>query len=88
MEFLVLDDRFPRSLAFCRSALRDNLAALARLHGCEGQCNELMRDADMHISDLTIDDIFERGLHEFLVDFMARNAAIGDAIAEDYRFLA
>ena len=88
VEFLVLDDRFPRSLAFCRSALRDNLAALARLHGCEGNCNELMRDADMHISDLTVDEIFERGLHEFLVDFMARNAAIGDAIAEDYRFLA
>ncbi|TRD12156.1 alpha-E domain-containing protein [Erythrobacter insulae] len=88
VEFLVLDDRFPRSLAFCRSAQRDNLAALARLHGAEGTCNELMRDADMHIADITVDQIFERGLHEFLVDFMARNAAIGSAIGDDYRFLA
>ncbi|MDY7099278.1 MAG: alpha-E domain-containing protein [Pseudomonadota bacterium] len=88
VEFVVLDDRFPRSLAFCRSALRDNLAALARMHGKEGSSNELMRDADMHISDITVEEIFDRGLHEFLVDFMARNAAIADAIAEDYRFLA
>jgi uncharacterized alpha-E superfamily protein len=32
--------------------------------------------------------VFEQGLHEFLVDFMASNAAIGVAIAKDYRFLA
>ena len=88
VEFLVLDDRFPRSLAFCRNALRTNLAELARLHGVEGQCNELMREADMHINSLTVDHIFEQGLHEFLTDFMARNSAIGAAIAEDYRFLA
>jgi uncharacterized alpha-E superfamily protein len=88
VEFLVLDDRFPRSLAFCRSALRDHLAALARMHGSEGFCNELLREADIEISDLTVDDIFDRGLHEFLVNFMSRNAGIADAITEDYRFLA
>ena len=88
VEFLVLVDRFPRSLAFCRNALRENLAALARMHGERGACHELMSDADQHISNLTIEDIFDRGLHEFLIDFMSRNAAIADAIAEDYRFLA
>jgi uncharacterized alpha-E superfamily protein len=88
VDFLVLDDRFPRSLAFCRSALRENLAALARMHGVEGRCNALMRDADTRISDLTVDQIFDQGLHEFLVDFLARNAAISRAIAEDYRFHA
>ncbi len=88
VEFLVLDERFPRSLAFCRSALRDNLAALARIHGAEGSCNALMREADMLVSDLTVEQIFDSGLHEFLIDFTSRNAAIGNAIAEDYRFLA
>ena len=88
VEFLVLDDRFPRSLAFCRNALRENLASLARMHGAEGRCNALMRDADTRISHLTVDQIFEQGLHEFLIDFLARNAAIGQAIAEDYRFHA
>jgi uncharacterized alpha-E superfamily protein len=88
VEFLVLDDRFPRSLAFCRNALRDNLAALARMHGVEGRCNMLMRDADTRISQLSVDQIFDQGLHEFLIDFLARNAAIARAIAQDYRFHA
>ncbi|TMM50408.1 alpha-E domain-containing protein [Qipengyuania marisflavi] len=87
-EFLVLDNRFPRSLAFCHSALRQDLAALARLHGQEGESNTLMRDADTRLTDLTIDAIFDQGLHQFLLDFTAANAAVGVAIASDYRFLA
>jgi uncharacterized alpha-E superfamily protein len=47
-----------------------------------------MHEADSHISDLTVDQIFDQGLHEFLVDFLARNAAIAQAIAQDYRFHA
>lgn len=88
VEFLVLDDCFPRSLAFCHGALREHLAALARIHGREGHCNELMRDADTMLADLTSNKIFDQGLHEFLTNFMARNAAIGGAISEDYRFLS
>ncbi|MXO85785.1 hypothetical protein GRI38_07035 [Altererythrobacter aurantiacus] len=88
VEFLVLDDRFPRSLAFCHSALREELAALARLHGGEGQANRMMREADIRLSNQSIEDIFDKGLHEFLLDFSATNAAIGQAISNDYRFLA
>ena len=43
-DFVILDARFPRSLAFCYVALRENLAALARLHGHEGPAHELMRE--------------------------------------------
>ncbi|MEE4200293.1 alpha-E domain-containing protein [Erythrobacter sp.] len=87
VEFLVLDDRFPRSLAFCRSALRANLTELARLHGFQPTSNEVMREAD-RLADISVDEIFEQGLHEFLTGFMSRNAAIAEAIGEDYRFLA
>ncbi len=88
VEFLVLDERFPRSLAFCRNALRTHVNELARLHGGDVTCNALMREADSQIAGLTVERIFEQGLHEFLTDFMARNSAIGNAIAEDYRFLS
>ena len=88
VEFLVLDDRFPRSLAFCHSALRANLAALARLHGREGKSNELMREADTRLSDIDVEQIFEVGLHQFLVEFNSTNAAIAQAISDDYRFVA
>lgn len=87
VEFLVLDDRFPRSLAFCHSALRENLAALARGHGSEGHAHALIRDAHSRLTALSVDDIFRGGLHEFLLRFMADNAAIAEAIAADYRYL-
>jgi len=88
VEFLVLDDRFPRSLAYCHSALRENLAALARIHHQEGQCDTLMREADKDMNELTIEAVFENGLHEFLRGFINRNSSFAAAIADDYRFIA
>jgi uncharacterized alpha-E superfamily protein len=88
VEFLVLDQRFPRSLAFCRNAVRIHLQRLADTHGGEGRCSALLAAKESDISGLTVDAIFEQGLHEFLTEFMAHNAAIGEAITEDYRFLA
>ncbi len=85
-ELLILDARLPRSLAFCWQALSGNLAALAQLHGHESQSNAMVQDAEAALSATTIDDIFDRGLHEFLVDFISGNQAIANAIAEDYRF--
>ena len=85
-EFLILDGRFPRSLAFCYSAMRENLGSLARLHGHEGLAHELMRQADQELTGKTIDEIFEAGLHEFLGAFIVRNKAVAGAIAEQYRF--
>jgi uncharacterized alpha-E superfamily protein len=87
-EFVILDDRFPRSLAFCYAAMRENLAALARLHGQEGPAHELMRLADQRLTGEGIDEIFDQGLHEFLIDFVRRNREVASAIAEQYRFTA
>lgn len=87
-ELLILDPRFPRSLAFCYQALSGNLASLAQLHGHDSRCNTLMSEAQAALAATRIEDIFDRGLHEFLVDFIADNRAIANAIAEDYRFSA
>ncbi len=86
-ELLILDPRFPRSLAFCYASLSTNLATLADLHGQDCRNNELMRQAHDTLTATSIEDIFDRGLHEFLVDFIDGNQAIADAIAEDYRFI-
>lgn len=88
VEFMVLDRRFPRSLAFCHAALLEELTALAGLHGGAGRCHDLMRESGKRLHDISVDTIFDQGLHQFLVDFMAANADIANAIGEDYRFLA
>ena len=86
-EFVILDDRFPRSLAFCYATMRENLAALARLHGNEGPAHALMRQADQQLTEQSIEQIFDLGLHQFLGQFIARNQAVAKAIAEQYRFV-
>ena len=87
-DFLILDERFPRSLVFCYSSMRGNLDELARLHGAEGTCHQSMREADMRLTGKTIEDIFDQGLHQFLLEFIAGNQALAGAIAEDYRFVS
>jgi uncharacterized alpha-E superfamily protein len=87
-ELLILDDRFPRSLTFCYAAMQENLSALARLHGFEGPANALMREADQRLTGRTVEDIFDQGLHQFLTEFISRNQAVANAIAEQYRFTA
>ena len=88
VQFLVFDTRFPRSLAYCHTALRDHLDAIARIHGQEGRSHALMREAVQTLDDTGLEGVFERGLHEFLIAFLAFNASIGVAVSEDYRFLA
>jgi Uncharacterized protein conserved in bacteria len=87
-EFLVLDGRFPRSLAFCYDKLRSNMASLARECGTETHAHELLRDAGSRLHQTSIEQIVEEGLHEFIVNFIACNVQIASAIASDYRFNA
>ena len=86
-DFLVLDARFPRSLTFCYSAIRENLAELAQIHGGEGHVHETARAVDLRLNGKTIEDIFDQGLHQFLLSFIAENQALGGAIADDFRFI-
>lgn len=88
VDFLILDPRFPRSLVFCYAALRENLVALARAHGHEGDANDIVHHALQDLTRNDVDAIFERGLHEFLLGFIAANRQIADAIAQEYRFTA
>ncbi len=85
-EFLILDERFPRSLAFCYGKLQSNLAHLAREYGGEMASHQILREAGNEISALTIEAIFEQGLHQFIGRFIARNTRLAQQIQRDYRF--
>ncbi|MDD3799629.1 MAG: alpha-E domain-containing protein [Novosphingobium sp.] len=87
-EFLILDWRFPRSIAFSYEQLRQQLAELALEYGQETDAHALIGDTARWLSERTIESIFDIGLHEFLVDFIGRNQSVANAIAEDYRFTA
>jgi len=86
-EFLILDERFPRSLRYCQTMLRANLGFLCKEYGEEKPSFALVNEANARLDASSIDTIFEAGLHEFTLDFIAANRRIADAISADYRFV-
>jgi uncharacterized alpha-E superfamily protein len=86
-QFLLLDGRFPKSLAFCYEKLLSNMASLAREYGRETPAHQLLIDTATRLRNTTIDEIFESGLHEFIDAVIIGIRRIADAIAADYRFV-
>jgi uncharacterized alpha-E superfamily protein len=85
-EFLILDERFPRSLAFCYQKLHGNLCYLAKDYGLRMPSHDLADEIHNGLQTRPIEAIFESGLHEFLTDFMTCNAQLAGQIERDYRF--
>lgn len=85
-EFLILDQRFPRSLAFCYQKLFGNLCYLEKDYGARMPSHDLAQEIHDGLQNRPIEAIFESGLHEFLTDFMACNARLATQIERDYRF--
>ncbi|MEM1429539.1 MAG: alpha-E domain-containing protein [Pseudomonadota bacterium] len=85
-DFLILDGRMPRSLAFCTAKLAANLSYLEKeydtRHACQEQAEALMG----RLSSVSTDAIFDAGLHEFIVDFLSDIGALAGQIERDYRF--
>ena len=50
------------------------------------KAHDLAASHEAHITHSTSDAIIGSGLHEFLIDFIARNAALSRQIETDYRF--
>ncbi len=81
-EFLLLDDAFPRSLRFCVSELN---RALRRISGvADGHfCNTAEKLTGRLLAELqfsTIDDVFDRGLHQYLDEVQGKLNDIGNAL--------
>ena len=83
-ELLVLRPELPRSLAACYRELTSVLDQLARQYGRQGQTQRMARAGYSRLANLTIDEVFQGGLHEFLEDFVEQNNKLGDALAQQY----
>ncbi|QUJ76406.1 alpha-E domain-containing protein [Sulfitobacter albidus] len=85
-EFLILDERFPRSLAFCAQRINENLTLLHKAYGDDSACLTAAQAFQARIDGNTISDIFEQGLHEYVSQSIIDLAAIGMQIEQQYRF--
>ncbi|MBX3598599.1 MAG: alpha-E domain-containing protein [Rhizobiaceae bacterium] len=85
-DFLIVNGRMPRSLAFSYRMIEEHLGFLARDYGERHACHDTARQTLARLQVGSIKDIFDAGLHEFLRDFIRDNNKLGNQVAQDYRF--
>ena len=85
-EFLILDRRMPRSLAFCFMKIDDNLGYLAADYDTRLPCHDLSERLLASVTNRSIASIFDEGLHEFLQRRIADTNLLAQQIESDYRF--
>ncbi|OBY25588.1 alpha-E domain-containing protein [Leisingera sp. JC1] len=85
-EFLILDERMPRSLSFCCRKLRENLGYLAKDYGAEVPAAQMAEVLYRKFAEQTIAGIFDHGLHEYIEEVLADLSSLSRQIEIDYRF--
>jgi uncharacterized alpha-E superfamily protein len=85
-DFLILDRRMPRSLLYCLRKIAGNLGHLCTDYNVRRPSLDYALSLRDELEELTIDQIMERGLHEFLTSFIKSNNALARHVEEDFRF--
>ncbi len=85
-EFLILDQRMPRSLAFCSTKVVQYLRHLERDYGTRHQSQVIAECIADCVQERTIESIFQNGLHEFLGEYLGDLVRLANQIEEDFRF--
>jgi uncharacterized alpha-E superfamily protein len=85
-EFVILYDRFPRSIRFCVDALD---TALHRISGCDrahysNEAERLSGRLCAELNYVTTEEIFRTGMHEYLDAIQKRLIEIGNAMHRQY----
>jgi len=83
-ELMILRHDLPRSLRFCLHQVDEQLTQLAELYGTRGEATRLAGKLYARLRYGRIDSIFQDGLHEFLTDFVRRNARLSEEIGRQF----
>ncbi len=83
-DLLILRDEMPRSLASCYEAIVRNLDAIAGAYGRQGASQRQARGIRNRLENSRMDGIFQRGLHEFISEFITENNRLGAAVTEQF----
>ena len=78
----MLRDDMPRSIRRCMAQVYTHLIAVRNGHSAETERRAGELQASLNFG--RIDDIFEMGLHEYLVQFMGRTRDLGERVSKDF----
>ncbi len=85
-DLLILRPEMPRSLISCYESIVRNLDNLARAHGRQGAAQRQARGTYGRLETLSMERVFQGGLHEFVQSFISENNKLGSLISEQYLF--
>jgi len=85
-DFLILDVRLPRSLAYCYSKAAQCLSQLEHEYGQRQDSQELVTKIYERMQSNAIGAVIENGLHEFLSELIQDTTALASTIEQDFRF--
>jgi len=85
-DFLILNGRMPRSLAYCYEKIVSNLGYLAREYGESHAAHATAEETLTSLRNHSIKDVMDQGLHEYIENFISHNNRLGQEISDGYRF--
>jgi uncharacterized alpha-E superfamily protein len=83
-DLLILKDQMPRSLASCYDNLVRFLDAIAHAYGRQGAAQRHARAVHARLEHSRMTEIFQRGLHEFITEFIIDNNRLDAAVTKQY----
>ncbi len=86
IDFLILNRRMPRSLAYSSACILESLGFLARSHGFDADCHRTAQALNERMTRRSVTEIIDAGLHEFLEQFIIDNNRLASEIAESFNF--
>ena len=85
-EYLILKAAMPRSLRHAYDWINRTFEEMELFYGEPAECHNMARSILNRLESITIAEIIDTGLHEFLEDFTNRNNRLSQAVAKDYNF--
>ncbi|MFN6979397.1 MAG: alpha-E domain-containing protein, partial [Gemmobacter sp.] len=82
--FLILNPQCPRALITCAAGANTHLERLARGYGSVTAAQRQGHALLGALADLTVEEVFDEGLHEFLTRIIGEVSALGATVHETY----
>ncbi|MBV0914090.1 alpha-E domain-containing protein [Anianabacter salinae] len=83
-DFLILNRQCPRSIRYSVEGIREELDALGRGYGTTTEAQSYARALQGELSEATIADIFDEGLHEFLTRMIRQVGVLSGHVYANY----
>ena len=85
-DFLILNDTFPRSVAYCYRTIKRFLDDIAELYGETSAPQGVASEMVERLDQIGIEELFQNGLHEFVSDAITTTRRLSSEISKAYHF--